>query len=156
MSTPTAPRPAPEPRDAPPAAARAGASSAADDDRDGGKDRIAARPEFGARLLRYVAKSLQQIALCLILYVASAGPMYWQCYEAYFLNGSSYVAKLYFPLASLCQQRPAFSRFMDWYVGLWIFPHAAAVDPPPRLPREAPPSGEGRDAATATEAETPT
>jgi hypothetical protein len=155
MTRTSDPRPAPERPDAP-IGSSAGASFAADDERTVAADRVAVRPGFGDRALRYVSKSLQQIALCLILYVASTGPMYWRCYEAYFLNGSSFLAKLYLPLVVLCQHEPAFSRFMDWYVGLWIFPHAEAVDPPPRPPVSTPSADETQDAATPGEAATPT
>jgi hypothetical protein len=55
------------------------------------------------------------------LYVASIGPMYWACFEAYNMDGSSFVAQLYFPVALACEVSPAISEWVNWYVGLWIF-----------------------------------
>ena len=54
------------------------------------------------------------------LYVLSAGPMYWVVYEAYFLEGDPFVGQLYLPLVWASEIGPI-GRFLEWYVGLWIF-----------------------------------
>ena len=54
-----------------------------------------------------------------VLYVLSAGPMYWAVYEAYHADGSRFVAQLYLPLVLLSEFEPI-GRVVNWYVGLWI------------------------------------
>lgn len=73
----------------------------------------------GARLYRYLMRLVLQLLFLMVLYVASTGPMYWSCYEAYNMNGSRYVAQLYWPVVQACEYKPI-GDFLDWYVGLWI------------------------------------
>ena len=55
-----------------------------------------------------------------VLYVLSAGPMYWTAYEAYHADGSPFIAQLYYPLVKASEIEPI-GRVVNWYVGLWIF-----------------------------------
>lgn len=64
--------------------------------------------------------ALQLIAI-LLAYVLSTGPMYWYIFEAYYLNGSTFIAKLYYPLVILCQLSDRINAFFDWYIGLWVY-----------------------------------
>lgn len=59
------------------------------------------------------------IAAAFLAYVLSTGPMYWEVYEAYHANGSTWVALLYYPVVLACEFEPVATWF-DWYVGLWI------------------------------------
>jgi len=67
-------------------------------------------------LLRLYCKLLILFAL----YLFSIGPMYWKIYEAYELEGSPFVAALYYPVVWACERNPYISDWVDWYVGLWI------------------------------------
>ena len=57
--------------------------------------------------------------LALLAYVLSTGPMYWEIYEAYHANGSTWVALFYYPVVLACEFEPV-SAWFDWYIGLWI------------------------------------
>lgn len=67
------------------------------------------------RLMRLYCRLL----VALVLYVLSTGPMYWTCYEAYYLHGSEYVAKLYLPIVLACENE-YIADWFTWYVELWI------------------------------------
>jgi len=73
----------------------------------------------GARLYRYLIRLVLQLLILTVLYAASTGPMYWRCYEAYNMNGSRYVAQLYWPIVRACEYKPI-GDFFNWYVGLWV------------------------------------
>lgn len=62
-----------------------------------------------------------RVMIVLILYVLSTGPMYWAIYEAFNTNGSSFLAKLYFPLVLACQYSDPICTWFDWYLGLWVY-----------------------------------
>ena len=59
--------------------------------------------------------------LVLLLYVLSTGPMYWTIYEAFHDNGSTFLAKLYFPIVLACQLSDTISNWFEWYIGLWVY-----------------------------------
>jgi len=80
-------------------------------------DRVQISP--GVRLYRYLMRLLLQLLILTVLYAASTGPMYWSCYEAYNMNGSRYVAQLYWPIVRACEYKPI-GDFFNWYVGLWV------------------------------------
>jgi len=73
----------------------------------------------GVRLYRYLMRLVLQLLILMVLYAASTGPMYWPCYEAYNMNGSRYIAQLYWPIVRACEFKPI-GNFFDWYVGLWV------------------------------------
>ena len=54
-----------------------------------------------------------------MLYILSTGLMYWYCFSAYYLNGSEYLTKLYFPIVWACEI-DIVNDFFNWYIGLWI------------------------------------
>lgn len=74
-------------------------------------------PEFDLRA--YIRTTLWQLAACLVVYVLSIGPLYWQWYSSMYLNGPSFYAKLYYPLYLLAGLIPPFGEFLNWYVELW-------------------------------------
>lgn len=55
------------------------------------------------------------------LYVLSAGPMYWEIYESFFLSEPSLIQILYLPLVWLSSNSDLFAGWMDWYLGLWVY-----------------------------------
>ena len=57
----------------------------------------------------------------LLIYVLSTGPMYWLVYEAFNASGSTFLAKLYYPIALACEASDTICTWFDWYVGLWVF-----------------------------------
>ncbi len=71
-------------------------------------------------LLNQLLRIYCRVLIVLMLYVLSTGPMYWLIYEAYNMGGSSFLSKLYFPIAVACEN-DAICRWFDWYVGLWVF-----------------------------------
>ena len=76
----------------------------------------AVRTPFRVRLLRAYCWTL----LILLLYVLSTGPMYWRIYEAYNLNTSSLLQRIYLPIVLLCESSDTVNSWFNWYVGLWI------------------------------------
>ena len=60
------------------------------------------------------------LVVIFVLYVLSAGPMYWTIYEAFHVNESRLIQAIYFPLVLLSEFEPI-GRILNWYVGLWIF-----------------------------------
>ena len=68
-------------------------------------------------LLRLYCKLLILFAI----YVFSIGPMYWEIYEAYELDGSPFVAAVYYPVVWACEHNRYVADWVDWYVGLWIY-----------------------------------
>lgn len=61
-----------------------------------------------------------ELLVLLALYVFSIGPMYWSIYEAYQLDGSPFLAKMYFPVVWVCENNEYVYEWVEWYVGLWI------------------------------------
>lgn len=63
-------------------------------------DELTASEESETRepLKRSLRRSTTQLLFVFVIYVLSAGPMYWYCYSAYHLRGSTFLAKLYLPL----------------------------------------------------------
>jgi hypothetical protein len=80
---------------------------------DGAPSRL---KRFRDWLLRLYCQALILFAL----YVFSIGPMYWEIYEAYELDGSPVVAAAYYPVVWTCERNEYVSDWVDWYVGLWI------------------------------------
>lgn len=62
-----------------------------------------------------------RVMIGLLVYVLSTGPMYWAVYEAFNASGSTFLAKLYFPIALACEKSEVVCDWFDWYVGLWVF-----------------------------------
>lgn len=71
-------------------------------------------------LREWVLRVIERSFLLLAVYVLSIGPMYWHWYGARFAGGSILLAAFYEPLIFIAQLFPAFGRWMDWYVSLWI------------------------------------
>lgn len=69
---------------------------------------------------RAVRRILLQLVLVLVVYVLSVGPMYWKIYEAYYLNGSPFIAQFYLPLILLYEHSEIARAVLNWYIGLWI------------------------------------
>ena len=61
-----------------------------------------------------------QLACLFAVYVLSTGPMYWRIFEAYYLNGSPFIAQLYYPLVIACEMSDTVNGFFNWYIGLWV------------------------------------
>ena len=72
------------------------------------------------RLRDWLLRLYCRLLLLLALYVFSIGPMYWVCYEAFYLNGSTYIAQLYWPVAVACQENEQVANWVNWYVEIWI------------------------------------
>lgn len=68
-------------------------------------------------LIDFVAR----VVIALAIYVASIGPMYWQWYQAKYLNGRWIVAALYEPLFIVAGWIPPLGRWLNWYICLWIY-----------------------------------
>jgi hypothetical protein len=64
--------------------------------------------------------ALLQMAITLVVYVLSIGPLYWQWYAGKYVNGPTVIAAFYEPLWILCGWFPPLGRFVNWYVSLWI------------------------------------
>jgi len=62
-----------------------------------------------------------RVMIALLVYVLSTGPMYWAVYEAFNASGSTFLAKLYYPIALACEKSEVVCDWLDWYVGLWVF-----------------------------------
>ena len=79
-------------------------------------------PTLGMRLYRYFFFRLPvYLAVIMVGYVLSIGPMFWYWHEATFMgNGSSYITQVYYPLAYLCSNNEYVAAAIDWYVNLWI------------------------------------
>jgi hypothetical protein len=80
---------------------------------------ISAEPEDPIRDL--VLRIYCRVMIVLMLYVLSTGPMYWAIFEAFNTSGSSFLAKLYYPIALACQHSDTICNWFDWYVGLWVY-----------------------------------
>lgn len=77
------------------------------------------RPDNDRRSRDRLIRTYCWTLVLLAVYVLSTGPMYWQIYEAYHTNGSSWIAALYFPLVLACEI-PAVNDWFNWYIGLWL------------------------------------
>lgn len=68
------------------------------------------------------------LAVVLLLYVLSIGPMYWTWYESYAMYESHEVAMansneitlLYLPLAVLCDHCQPVEEYVNWYLDFWV------------------------------------
>jgi len=60
-----------------------------------------------------------RLLVMFVLYVLSTGPMYWACYEAYYANGSKYIAMFYWPITVACENE-TIANWITWYVELWV------------------------------------
>lgn len=63
---------------------------------------------------------LLQIAITLVVYVLSIGPLYWQWYAGKYVSGPTVIAAFYEPLWLLCGWFPPLGQFVNWYVSWWI------------------------------------
>ncbi len=79
------------------------------------------QPDYRFEPWRFLAWLPVYLIVAFALYVLSAGPMYWLIYEAFFLSDGSMIALLYLPLGWLSSNSDIVSRWLDWYIGLWIF-----------------------------------
>lgn len=64
--------------------------------------------------------ALLQMAITLVVYVLSIGPLYWQWYAGKYVSGPTVIAAFYEPLWILCGWFPPLGRLVNWYVSLWI------------------------------------
>ncbi len=65
-----------------------------------------------------MVRRIVQLAVFLVLYVLSIGPMYWLWYEAKYLGGSRMIVALYEPLTQACRV-PFVKDIVDDYISWW-------------------------------------
>lgn len=56
----------------------------------------------------------------LIISGVTIGPMFWTWYAAMYADGPKWVARLYFPLACLCEICPPLARLINAWIDWWI------------------------------------
>lgn len=57
----------------------------------------------------------------LVVYVLSAGPLYWQIYDSFQPEGSAFLRGVYYPIVFACENNDYVSNFFHWYAQLWAF-----------------------------------
>ena len=62
------------------------------------------------------------VPYALLVYVLSAGPLYWRIYDAFQPEGSVFLRTLYYPIVFVCEHSDYASNFFHWYAQLWAFP----------------------------------
>lgn len=77
--------------------------------------------EADEAVINLILRVYSRVMIVFLLYVLSTGPMYWAIYEAFNTSGSSFLAKLYYPIALVCQHSDLICTWFDWYVGLWVY-----------------------------------
>ncbi len=71
------------------------------------------------RIVEFLLRLAIQLPTFVMLYVLSIGPMFWYWYSATYLNGSKFIAKLYYPLLWACKNdyiRYWVNRYIDWWI----------------------------------------
>lgn len=66
-------------------------------------------------------RAVHLLPYLLLLYVFSAGPLYWQIYDAFQPEGSVLLRTLYYPIVFACEYNDYISNFFHWYAQLWAF-----------------------------------
>ena len=81
-----------------------------------------AEPQAGYRFepKRFLFWLPAYLVIAFTLYVLSAGPLYWTIYESYFFDSNPLLQVFYRPLVLMARWEP-FGRWLDWYLGLWVF-----------------------------------
>jgi len=77
------------------------------------------RTPLSVRLMKYLLRLAIQLPVFLALYVLSIGPLFWQWYESYYLDGSPFFKILYLPLLLACNNetvRYYVNRYIDWWI----------------------------------------
>ena len=72
------------------------------------------------RLLRYLLRLVINLAITLVWYVFSIGPMFWYWYEAHYMGGSAFIDKLYSPLVEACEKSEFIRDWVNHYINWWI------------------------------------
>lgn len=54
------------------------------------------------------------------VYTLSIGPFFWDWFESMHVDGPTWIAGFYAPLALLCDLCPPFGALVNWYINLWI------------------------------------
>ena len=73
------------------------------------------------QIIDLLLRIYSRVLIFLILYILSTGPMYWLIYGAFNASGSTFLAKMYYPIALLCEMSETVCNWFDWYVGLWVY-----------------------------------
>ncbi len=83
----------------------------------------------GKRICSFVLIRLPMyLAVVLVLYVLSIGPMYWTWYESYALyenhddamQNPDRVTLFYLPLIYACQENKDLRDYVNWYLDFWV------------------------------------
>ena len=73
---------------------------------------------LAARIKRHLIRRILQLAVFLVFYVLSIGPMYWYWYEAKYLGSSRMIIAFYEPLRQACRI-PIVNDIVHEYISWW-------------------------------------
>lgn len=81
-------------------------------------------PTPRARRRRTWLRFFADIGVYLVIYVVvagvSIGPLFWVWFGAVYVNGPKWFARLYLPLALLCEICPPLSWLVNTWINWWI------------------------------------
>ncbi|GAB4143343.1 MAG: hypothetical protein Tsb009_14360 [Planctomycetaceae bacterium] len=82
---------------------------------------MSVEPETTWTTRKLVIRVLYTLPYLFLAYILSAGPMYWEIYDAFQPHGSVVIRRLYYPIVLACEHSDYISNFFHWYAMLWAF-----------------------------------